>query len=467
MQNPKETLKNCGKKPGLEVFVVKIIKPPKKSGLFSSPPPSEVIEYKVFPVAPRYHGIFYSEDLYAVVKTHTDSKKDIHFWFGQVYKETPPSWVDNIDELELNWAVNQHFEFQGHECKLFESYFQNSQPIIRYKRGRHPEPNTDKERGATRFYKLLKLDSGSYRVLEIPFNIALMTKEECFILDTDYNTRAYVSDRTPIHERDKSVLVANHMRELEHEGNGEVEVVDLTTFKNESDKEAYIIATNIHDIKDDPTPVIDYDQPDDNPEEAQLSMLSSLYSEDSEYSYPPRFRYIPRRKKSVVEDKNKEKDKQASAFTRLRKSVVSRIRRLFGYEKKKELEVEPPTLEEKFAISPVVKPFKKEELNSKKCYMIQGATGKGIILWIGKASEPIVKEEVTQCVCNEIRKDEPLNEEYINRDFTLEVATEAYEKKIDDKTKDGNDNTARWTHIYKISEGNEPLKFKRYFQDWN
>ncbi|KAI5632895.1 hypothetical protein NE865_14388 [Phthorimaea operculella] len=457
-QKPIDALQNSGKQPGLEIWVLKTVKPSNRHSIFTAQQTEPEPDYEVFSVAPAKQGIFYSDDIYIVLKTDTDiAQKNIHFWSGKGYNESPPPWIDKFETLELGWKAHQHFEFQGYECELFESYFNNIQPAIRYKRGSHPDPYAEKVRGDTRFYKLERLDKAHYRVTEIPFDIALMTKEECFILDTDYNTRTYLSDRTNENERNKSIIVANRIREQDHEGNGAVEVVDLTTFASEADRQAYAKAAKELEEQEAPPPEIDYDLPDEDPASPNvlLNMLTLIGSDDVDTCYPPRFKYVPRPRKTP----NKEEKK--SIFVRTKDRVTTCFLRMLGRNVKDEIEYEIPALEEKFIKQLVPKPLKQENLNSRKCYILQGTKGQGIFIWVGNSCNVACNQELTECLRLELRRCDQVNER-INTALEVEAATDAYTKKPDINDK----KMPQWTHIIKVIEGNELVKFKRYFQNW-
>lgn len=435
MLKPVDALNDSVKQPGLEVFVIREIKPPSK-GLAAVKIAAEQnyeAEYEAIRLPRRQYGTFHSGELYIITKTPDKETVptliDLHVWFGKDYAEIPPEWINNFDQLGVDWEAIIHFEVQHNECEIFESYFKDFQPLIRYMDGRYPDAAIS---AMSHFYKVVRNVQGNPRVKEIPFNLSLMNQEDCFILDTNYNTRAYVSNGATKSDRKKIIAAANFIREKDHDGEvKEVDVVDLMTLpgNRESCTQAaeFLQKTPLEDDEDDDI------TNDERPENAVMHSLTktSILNRENTAEYPPRFAYTP----------PEEKDNKKKVVT-----LSGKIKFIFRYglfylfgKKQIEPETKDNPREENFVKTAMKRVLLKEYLETNRLYILEETVRRGVYIWVGKECDKRLQEEVTNWVHYELRKG--LNED----------------QKI----------PARWTHAMKIPEEKEPMKFKQYFQKWD
>lgn len=56
-------------------------------------------------------------------------------------------------------------------------------------------------------------------------SITSMNKGDCFILDVDHDILLYVGDQAKSVERLKAISVANQIRDQDHSGRGNIEII--------------------------------------------------------------------------------------------------------------------------------------------------------------------------------------------------------------------------------------------------
>lgn len=433
-----EAFSGIGKHAGLEVYVIREIKPPSKgiAAVKIAAEQNYEVEYEAIRVPKQQYGTFYSAELYVVIKTTIKKtltpETELHIWFGKEYTELPPEWINNIDQLEIDWEAIIHYEVQDNECEVFESYFKDFQPIIRYMDGRYP---VEVSNAMSRFYKVIRNERGNYRVKEIRFNLTLMNEEDCFILDTHYNTRAYISNGATKSERKKIITAANFIRAKDHDGEAiEVDVVDLMNLPQDGNRDSSTQAADF--LKN--TPLDDDDENDDvsndeRPENAVMHSLTktSILNKENTAEYPPRFAYVP----------PEDKDNKKKVVT-----LCGKINFIFRYGLfyllgKKQIQPESKVTprEEHFVKTAMKRVLLKEYLETKRLYILEETVKRGVYIWVGKECDKRLQEEVTNWVHYELRK-----------------GLQGIQK-----------NPARWMHAMKIPEKKEPIKFKQYFQKWD
>lgn len=437
MLKPVDAFYNYKKILGLKIFVIREIKPPSKgiAAVKIAAEQNYEVEYESVPIPTRQYGTFYSEELYVIIKPTdkmTQSHQiELHVWFGKDYTEIPPRWINNFDLLTLEWDVIIHFEIQDNECEIFESYFKEYQPMIRYMDGRYPDVAIS---AISRFYKVIRNERGNHRVKDIPFNLSLMNQEDCFILDTCYNTRAYISNRATKGDRKRIIAAANFIREKDHNGETkEVDVVDLMTLPSDGNRESSTQASEflkIYSLNDDEDDDITNDERRENAVMHSLTKTSILHRENP-VEYPPRFAYIP----------SEEKDDKKKVVT-----LSSKIKFIFRYGLfylfgKKQVEPQKQDIprEENFVKTAMKRVLLKEYLDTKRLYILEESVKRGVYIWVGSDCDDKLQEEVTNWVHYELIKE----------------------------LKGGQKKPARWSHVMKFPEGKEPIKFKEYFQKWD
>ncbi|XP_026315185.1 gelsolin-like [Hyposmocoma kahamanoa] len=432
-----DALSNSGKEPGLEIFVIREIKPPCKgiAAVKIAAEQNYEIEYEAIRIPGGQYGTFYSGELYLVIKT-TDKRIpspqiELHVWFGKDYAEIPPKWINNFDRLHFDWDAIIHFEIQDNECDIFENYFKDLQPMIRYMDGRYPDVAIS---AMSRFYKVIRNERGNHRVKNIPFNLSLMNQEDCFILDTSYNTRAYISNGATKCDRKRIIAAAKFIRENDHDGEiKEVDVVDLMTLPDNGNRESCKQASEFlknTSLDDDEDEVVTNDERPENVVMHSLTKTSILHRENPA-EYPPRFAYTP----------SEEKDEQKKVVT-----LSSKIKFIFRYglfyllgKKQVRPQTKDNPREENFVKTAMKRVLLREYLETKRLYILEETVRRGVYIWVGKDCDKKLQEEVTNWVHYELRK----------------------ELKGDQKK------PSRWSHAIKFPEGREPMKFRQYFKDWN
>ncbi|XP_026331102.1 gelsolin-like, partial [Hyposmocoma kahamanoa] len=78
------------------------------------------------------------------------------------------------------------------------------------------------------------------RVRQVEPSVTSMNKGDCFVLDVDHTIYLYVGEKAGHGERLKAISVANKIRDQDHNGRGNVEIIDA--YSNESDLEKFFAA---------------------------------------------------------------------------------------------------------------------------------------------------------------------------------------------------------------------------------
>lgn len=98
-----------------------------------------IVNFKVVPWPKEQHGEFYMGDSYIILRTYKnpeeeDLEMDLHFWIGKYSTQdeygTAAYKTVELDTFHKDKPV-QHREVQGHESRLFKTYF----PTIQYLSG--------------------------------------------------------------------------------------------------------------------------------------------------------------------------------------------------------------------------------------------------------------------------------------------------------------------------------------------
>lgn len=429
-----DALGDVGKQPGLDIFVIREIKPPSKgiAAVKIAAEQNYEVEYEVLRIPKQQHGTFYSGELYVIIKTTDKTNQiELHIWFGKDYIEIPPKWIDNFDRLNFNWDAIIHFEIQDNECEIFNSYFKDLQPMIRYMNGRYSEVAIP---GISRFYKVIRNERGNHRVKEIPFNLSIMSQEDCFILNTIYNTRAYVSNIATKGDRKRIIAAANFIAEKDHDGEiKEVEVVGLMASQDHGNRESctqaseFLKETPLEDDEDDDISI------DERSENAVMHSLTNtcILNRENPAEYPPRFTYTPPEEKD-------DKKKVVTLSSKIKFISCYGLFYLFG-KKRIEPQRKANPREENFVKTAMKRVLLKEYLETKRLYILEETVRRGIYIWVGKDCDKKLQEEVTNWV-----------------NYELRTGLKGELKK-----------SARWSHAIKFPEGKEPISFRQYFQKWD
>ncbi|KAG6461497.1 hypothetical protein O3G_MSEX012671 [Manduca sexta] len=202
---------DSGKKQGIEVWRIE--------------------DFEPVPVPPSHYGNFYSGDSYIVLKTSGDDDRltwDIHFWLGSLTSQDEAGAAAiltvNLDDEQFKGSAIQHREVQGYESRQFLDYFQ---PAIRYLDGGHASGFSHVTINAGAEKRLFHIKGKrNVRVKQVEPSASSLNKGDCFILDVDHIIYVFVGENAKSVERLKAATVAGHIRDQDHNGRAEVEVVD-------------------------------------------------------------------------------------------------------------------------------------------------------------------------------------------------------------------------------------------------
>ncbi|CAH0730906.1 unnamed protein product, partial [Brenthis ino] len=215
---------NSGKKAGLEIWRVE--------------------DFAPVAVPVQQYGNFYSGDSYIVLKTtgNTNLSWDIHFWLGSKTSQDEAGAAAilsvNLDDGQFDGSAVQHRETQGYESRQFLSYFE---PAIRYLDGGHSSGFNHVTINAGAEKRLFQIKGKrNVRVKQVEVSVTSMNKGDCFILDVDHDIMVYVGEKAKGVERLKAISVANQIRDQDHNGRGNIEIID--PFSNEGDVNTFFTA---------------------------------------------------------------------------------------------------------------------------------------------------------------------------------------------------------------------------------
>ncbi|XP_013196390.1 gelsolin [Amyelois transitella] len=222
---------NSGKKPGLEVWRIE--------------------DFEPVPVPKQQYGNFYSGDSYIVLNTSGQVPNlnwDIHFWLGSNTSQDEAGAAAilsvNLDDNQFQGAAVQHRETQGYESRQFLDYFP---PAIRYMDGGHVSGFSHVTINAGAEKRLFQIKGKrNVRVRQVEASVESMNKGDCFILDIDHTIYVFVGDKAKNMERIKAISVANQIRDQDHNGRGNVEIID--PFSSGNDTEEFFSALGSGDL---------------------------------------------------------------------------------------------------------------------------------------------------------------------------------------------------------------------------
>lgn len=175
------------------------------------------------------YGEFYSGDSYIILNTYKQGDSDallydVHFWIGkQSSQDEYGTAAYKTVELDTFHDGNpvQHREVEGHESKLFKSYFKNG--ITTMEGGcatgfKHVAPEEYKPK----LFKFAKDSSGSIRYKEIPANPSLVVPGDVYILDLGQTVYQYNGEGASPMEVSKAMQFVGRMKSKRGEINSQV-----------------------------------------------------------------------------------------------------------------------------------------------------------------------------------------------------------------------------------------------------
>lgn len=201
------SFEGAGQNPGLEIWRIE--------------------DFEAVPLDQSKYGRFHTGDSYICLKT-TKRGHDLHFWLGTETSQDEAGTAA-IKSVELDDSLGgvpvQHREVQDHESRLFESYFKNG---IKYLPGgvKSGFTHVDPEAVEKRLFQVK--GKRNIKVKQIPMDPALMNKEDCFILDLGkgHDVLVYMPPGARRMEKYKATMAANEIRDEDHAGDANVEIID-------------------------------------------------------------------------------------------------------------------------------------------------------------------------------------------------------------------------------------------------
>ncbi|XP_023327211.1 gelsolin, cytoplasmic [Eurytemora carolleeae] len=202
---------NAGKKEGLEIWRIEDFSP---------------VEYTTGEL-----GKFYIGDSYIILRTQNFGGKlswTLHFWLGaetsQDESGAAAMLAVELDD-QLGGVPVQYREVQGSESAKFVSHFPKG---LRYLPGgvksgfKHVDPDQVEKR-------LFKVKGKrAVKVEQVDVSVASMNKSDCFMLDCGkgHSILVFMPPGARKMEKFKAIQIANELRDEDHAGDAEVEVVD-------------------------------------------------------------------------------------------------------------------------------------------------------------------------------------------------------------------------------------------------
>jgi len=191
-------------------------------------------DFAPVPYDKQQYGKFYTGDSYIVLNTKKAGSSfswDVHFWLGDETSQDESGSAAMLSvELDeaLGGAPVQHREIQEHESLLFLSYFKNG---VRYLPGgiksgfKHVDPEDVEKR------LFIVKGKKNVQVKQVPMDVSSMNKSDCFILDggKNHSILVYMPAGARKMEQFRAIQVANEIRDEDHAGHAEVEVIDQYT----------------------------------------------------------------------------------------------------------------------------------------------------------------------------------------------------------------------------------------------
>eukprot|EP00090_Calanus_glacialis_P016248 TRINITY_DN2546_c0_g1_i5.p1 TRINITY_DN2546_c0_g1~~TRINITY_DN2546_c0_g1_i5.p1 ORF type:complete len:714 (-),score=245.21 TRINITY_DN2546_c0_g1_i5:95-2236(-) len=196
-------------------------------------------DFAPVPYDEQKYGKFNVGDSYIVLNTRKVGSSfswNVHFWLGEETSQDESGSAAMLAvELDdaLGGAPTQHRELQENESQLFLSYFKTG---VKYLPGGVKSGFThyDPEDVEMRLFRVK--GKRNVQVKQVPVDISSMNKSDCFILDggKDHPILVYMPAGARKMEQFRAVQVANEIRDEDHAGNAEVEVIDR--FSDNMDK---------------------------------------------------------------------------------------------------------------------------------------------------------------------------------------------------------------------------------------
>jgi len=236
-------------------------------------------DFTPVPYDEQNYGKFNVGDSYIVLNTKQVGDKfswDVHFWLGEETTQdesgSAAMLAVELDEA-LGGAPTQHRELQEKESQMFLSYFKNG---VKYLPGGVKSGFThyDPEDVEKRLFRVK--GKKNVQVKQVPLDIGSMNKYDCFILDggKDHPILVYMPEGARKMEQFRATQVANEIRDEDHAGNAEVEVIDR--FSDNQEKFFELLGSG----SPDEVPDVDEDDAAIEEEHAREVKLYKIQDED-------------------------------------------------------------------------------------------------------------------------------------------------------------------------------------------
>jgi len=196
-------------------------------------------DFEAVPYDKTKYGKFHVGDSYLVLKTVEKGGKfayDLHFWLGEETTQdeygTAAFKAVEVDDL-LGGSPVQHREVQDHESSLFESHFKSG---IKYLPGGVKTGFTHVDPDAVEKRLFIVKGKRNIKVKQEDLSLSSLNKTDCFILDCgkSHDVFVYMPQGSSRMERFKANQAANEIRDEDHAGDANVEIIDA--FSDESAK---------------------------------------------------------------------------------------------------------------------------------------------------------------------------------------------------------------------------------------
>jgi len=171
------------------------------------------------------YGSFFDGDSYIVLKTvkvNDALKWDVHFWLGEFTTQdeagTAAYKTVELDDFLGGYPV-EHREVQGHESKLFKSYFPKGLTIL--KGG--VDTGFTHVVAASHRTRLLHIKGTTKQVTarEVPLSSSSLNSGDVFLLDTGLTVYQFMGSRAGIAEK---AIITQLARSLDDERGGQVTI---------------------------------------------------------------------------------------------------------------------------------------------------------------------------------------------------------------------------------------------------
>jgi len=180
---------------------------------------------------PKTYGEFYTGDSYIVLSTKKDQNSaalrwDLHFWLGSTTSQDEKG-IAAYKTVELDDSLGggpvQYREVEGHETKLFLSYFKKG---IKYLDGGVDSGFKKVERDKYVTKLMHVKGKKNIRVKQVPLDITSLNQGDVFILDAGLTIYVWNGPDSSRWERIKACEVARRIKDEERGGRAQLKIIE-------------------------------------------------------------------------------------------------------------------------------------------------------------------------------------------------------------------------------------------------